>query len=90
MRVIRFVLGFRFPDGFHRMDAYLSNLNNLSYSDEHPVIIAATSEVAMARAERAVHASGYRIGARVSVEDGAGSDTSSGVSDSGDGFGLRR
>jgi hypothetical protein len=29
------------------MDAYLSNLNDLSYSDEHPIIIAATSEEAM-------------------------------------------
>ena len=69
MRVIRFVLGFRFPDRFDLMDAYLSNLNNLSYSDEYPVIIAATSEAAMARAERAVQASDYRIGARVSVEE---------------------
>jgi DNA-binding MarR family transcriptional regulator len=53
------------------MDAYLSDLNDFSYSDENPIIIAATSEVAMARAERAVEASGYRVGARVSVEQAA-------------------
>lgn len=53
------------------MDAYLSSPNDFSYSDEHPVLIAATSDVAMARAERAVQASNYRIGACLAVEEAA-------------------
>lgn len=51
------------------MDAYLSRSNDLSYSDEPPVIIAATSDVALRRAEQTVNASDYRIGARLSVDD---------------------
>src|SRR5947209_2258101 len=70
MRVITPMLGTRFPIG-HGMDAYLSDFEDISYSDEHPIIIAATSEVAMARAERAVAASDYRVGARVSIEQAA-------------------
>jgi DNA-binding MarR family transcriptional regulator len=49
------------------MDAYLSSPNDLSYSDEHPIIVVATSDAAMARAERAVQASDFRIGARLPV-----------------------
>jgi len=45
------------------MDAYLSDRNNITYSDEHPILVAATSEVARARAERTIAASGLRVGA---------------------------
>jgi DNA-binding MarR family transcriptional regulator len=50
------------------MHAYLSNPNDLSYSDEAPVIIAATSDAAMARAQRGVAASNLRIGAQLAIE----------------------
>ena len=51
------------------MDAYLSPSNDLSYSDQPPIILAATSDAAMRRAERAVEASGTRIGARLTIEE---------------------
>src|SRR5260221_11693908 len=50
------------------MDAYLSDRNNITYSDEHPILVAATSEVARARAERTIAASGLRVGAILAVE----------------------
>lgn len=50
------------------MDAYLSNQTDLTYSDQHPVLLAASSDAAMARAERAVAATGLRIGAKLSIE----------------------
>jgi DNA-binding MarR family transcriptional regulator len=49
------------------MDAYLSNSTDFSYSDEHPILIAASGEAALARAERVIEASGLRVGARLSV-----------------------
>jgi len=51
------------------MDAYLSPSNDLSYSDQPPIILAATSDAAMRRAERAVEAWGTRIGARLTIEE---------------------
>ena len=53
------------------MDAYLSSPNDLSHFGGPPILIAATSEFAMRRAERSVLASGLRIGARLPIE-GAG------------------
>jgi hypothetical protein len=50
------------------MDAYSADAANLTYSDLPPVLIAATSDAAMARAERAVDASGLRIGAKLPLE----------------------
>jgi DNA-binding MarR family transcriptional regulator len=49
------------------MDAYLSNPADFSYSDEHPILIAASGEAALARAESVIEASGLRVGARLSV-----------------------
>lgn len=54
------------------MDAYPSKFADLAYSDEHPVLIAASSEAAMARAERTVAAADLRIGARLSIEAAQG------------------
>lgn len=51
------------------MDSYLSNSSNLTYSDQPAVLIAASSDQAMARAERSVEAAGLRIGARLPIED---------------------
>ena len=51
------------------MDAYLSSSTDLSYSDGHPIIIAATSDAAMRRAVHAVLASEVRIGARLTIDE---------------------
>jgi DNA-binding MarR family transcriptional regulator len=49
------------------MDAYSADAANLTYFDGPPVLLVASSEVAMARAERSVHASGLRVGAKLSI-----------------------
>jgi DNA-binding MarR family transcriptional regulator len=51
------------------MDAYLSNSTDLSYSDDHPILIAGSGEAALARAASVIEASGLRVGARLSVAD---------------------
>jgi DNA-binding MarR family transcriptional regulator len=71
MRVIAVVLGPLRPLGLIHMDAYLSNSRDLTFSDGDPILIAATSEAAMMRAERSVQAAGLRIGAKVPVEQAA-------------------
>lgn len=50
------------------MDAYLTDAADLTYSDRPPVLLAASSEAAMARAESTIEASGLRVGARLSLE----------------------
>ena len=50
------------------MDAYSGDAVNLTYSDDPPVMLAATSDAAMYRAERTVAAAGFRIGARLPIE----------------------
>ena len=50
------------------MDAYQSNAGDLTYSDAHPILVAASSEAAMGRAERSVQLSGLRVGARLPIE----------------------
>lgn len=49
------------------MDAYQSNPTGLAYSGEGPVLLAGTSDEALARAERTIGAAGLRIGARLPV-----------------------
>ncbi len=71
MRVIRDVLGLAFPLGVTRMDAYLTDAATKPTFDGPPVLLAATGEAAMARAEAAVSAAGLRIGAKVPVEEAA-------------------
>jgi DNA-binding MarR family transcriptional regulator len=51
------------------MDAYLSNRADVSYSDQPPILIAASSDAAMARAERSIEASGLRVGAKLTIHD---------------------
>ena len=53
------------------MDARLSISTDFTYSDEHPVLIAATSEAAMARAERTIQAADLRIAAMLPLETAA-------------------
>ena len=43
--------------------------STLSYSDGHPILIAGSSDLALARAMRAAEASGCRIGAALEIED---------------------
>jgi hypothetical protein len=50
------------------MDAYLTDAADLTYAHRPPVLVAATSEMAMARAERTIGASGLRLGARLSID----------------------
>jgi len=51
------------------MDAYSSERNDLSYSDQPPVILAASSDAALRRALPAVEATGARIAARLSIAE---------------------
>jgi hypothetical protein len=50
------------------MDAFLTDVAELRYSDRPPVLVAASGDAAMARAERTIEASGFRIGARMPIE----------------------
>lgn len=51
------------------MDAHPSETANLSYTDPPPVVLAASSHLAMTRAEQTIEAHGLRIGARLPIED---------------------
>lgn len=51
------------------MDAYPGNQANLTYSDEPPILIAASSDAAAARAERTIAGHGGRIAASLSMEN---------------------
>lgn len=51
------------------MDAYSSEAANSNALDRPPVLLAASSSAAMARAERTIDAHGLRIGARLPVEE---------------------
>jgi hypothetical protein len=69
LRVISDALGLVFPLGTTRMDAYLTGASDLSKFDGPPMLLVASSEAAMAHAERGASASGLRIGARLAVEE---------------------
>ena len=51
------------------MDAIASDRSDLDYSSPAPVLVAASSEAAMARALRTVEASGFRVGASLPVAE---------------------
>jgi len=51
------------------MDASLTDLPNLAYSNLPPILLAASSEAAMMRAERTINASSLRVGATISIEE---------------------
>ena len=53
------------------MGAFLTGTGNQSGFDGPPVLLAATSEAALSRAETAVSAAGLRIGAKLPVEEAA-------------------
>ena len=59
------------PSFSHRcalMDAISTDAADLTYSDFPPILIAASSDRAIARAERVATAAGLRIGGRMPVE----------------------
>ena len=68
MRVIKAVLGPVFPKGQPRMDAYLADAAKPSNFDGPPILIAATSDKAMAQARCTIEALGLRIGVMVPIE----------------------
>jgi hypothetical protein len=51
------------------MNAYLSNRNDLTYLDEHPVLLAAGSDAAIARAEKTIKDANLRVGAKLAIEE---------------------
>ncbi|MEO7564696.1 MAG: MarR family winged helix-turn-helix transcriptional regulator [Sphingomicrobium sp.] len=53
------------------MDSYSGDTSDISYLDEAPVIIAGSSELALARARRGIEASGRRVGASALIADAA-------------------
>jgi len=50
------------------MDAISTEAPNFNYSDLPPMLLAASSGRAMARAERSIAAAGFRVGARMPIE----------------------
>ena len=50
------------------MDAIPADAIDLSYSDSPPMLLVASSDLAMARADRSAITSGYRIAGRVPLE----------------------
>ena len=50
------------------MDAYQSQPADLTYSDEPPVLLVASSDNAMRVAERGIEATSYRVGARLPID----------------------
>jgi len=68
MRVIKRVLG-PVHDSGRPMTSSQIDPSTLSYSDSHPILIAGSSDLALARAMRAAEASGCRIGAALDIED---------------------
>jgi hypothetical protein len=67
MRVINAVLGAVSLKGSNPMDAISSDRNELNYSGGRPVLVAGSSEAAMARAEATVLAAGLRVADTVPV-----------------------
>ena len=53
------------------MDAYSTDATDLSYSDAAPMLLAASSDLAMVRADRSVVAAGLRIGGRMPIDGAA-------------------
>jgi DNA-binding MarR family transcriptional regulator len=53
------------------MEAYSTEQPDLTYSDQPPVLVASSSEVAAARALRSIGISGARIGASLSIPEAA-------------------
>jgi hypothetical protein len=70
MHVIKSVLGPASHPGFYPMDATSTERDDLSNFDRPPIVIAASSDAARARAVRTIEATGARIAAEVAVSEG--------------------
>src|SRR6516164_7115719 len=68
MRVIKVVLGRVSRLGNTLMDASPTDAADLAYSNQPPMLLAASSDAAMARAEHAICAASLRIGAKLPIE----------------------
>ena len=68
MRVIKAVLGPASYLWVDSMDAILTDRDDFDYSDQPPVLIAGSSDAAMARAARTIRASGLRIASSLPIE----------------------
>jgi DNA-binding MarR family transcriptional regulator len=53
------------------MEAYSTEQSNLTYSDQPPVLVVSSSEVAAARALRSIGISGARVGASLNIPEAA-------------------
>ena len=51
------------------MDAILKDRDDLDYSDKPPVLLAASSDAAMARGRGTIEALGLRLGAAMAISD---------------------
>src|SRR5690349_5987312 len=69
MRVIKRVLGPVHISGQVMTLSHTDDQSTLSYSDTPPILVAATSDAALARAVRGAQASGCRIGASLNLCD---------------------
>jgi hypothetical protein len=72
MRVINGVLGSVSLKGSTPMDAMSSDRNQPSYFDPAPVLVAGTSDAAMARAMATIEAAGLRVAAAVPIAQAIG------------------
>lgn len=68
MRVINAVLGCDYMPGVHPMDTISTPRADLQYSNNPPILIAATSEAAQRRAVENAEALGWRIAAAIPLE----------------------
>jgi predicted transcriptional regulator len=68
MRVTEVVLGRLLAGEQHYMEAISSDANDLTYNKNKPVLLAATSDTAMALGHETIEASGLRIGASEPIE----------------------
>jgi len=69
MRVITGMLGATPHPWGDAMDAILTDRADLSYSQQPPVLIAASSDAALARAVQTIEATGLRVGGKVDIEE---------------------
>ena len=67
MRVITVGLGPLLKTGVTHMDAFLTDRQDFHYSQEAPVLVAGSSETALARAVRTVEATGLRVGDQLDI-----------------------
>ena len=68
MRVITGMLGAIPHPWGDAMDAILTDRADLSYSEQPPVLIAASSDAALARAVRTIEATGLRVGGKLDIK----------------------